>query len=79
MKLYTEEQVKDSLWKLVHPFSDGKELDEIVEKLTPIELPSDDEINKCSEKGFVVLDGSRTSNWINGAIWMRDKIQGGSK
>jgi hypothetical protein len=65
MKLYTEEQVKSLLNKMNVIYS--------LEDLTPIELPSDEEIDDRSysdeqEKGF-----------RNGAKWMRDKTYGGNK
>jgi hypothetical protein len=52
---------------------------ELIEKLTPIELPSDEEIedNKFplnSPEQELYNDG-----WEEGAKWMRDKIQGGNK
>ena len=74
MKLYTEEQVKEIYFKGVHNgrlHIEGKCSDE-VELLTPIELPSDEEI-----------DYTETQMPMNtfevGAKWMRDKIQGGNK
>ena len=81
MKLYTEEQVKDlNYWKnnaeedyLTTPISVLKYISEL-EKLTPIELPSDEEIEECSEKGYVKIDGNRILNWINGAKWMKEQI-----
>ena len=78
MKLYTEEQVKHAIQMarasqnlFTTPFIYDKY--EILEQLTPIELPSDEEIDDRSysdeqEKGF-----------RNGAKWMRDKIQGTNK
>jgi len=66
------------MYKLVHPFSDGKEIDEIVTKLIPIELPSDDEVNEeahnYAKKYKAVLP--QIAALIYGAQWMRDKIQG---
>jgi hypothetical protein len=71
MKLYTEEQVRtairDAYW-----CCSKLEVECVFDKLTPIVLPSDEEIHDRSysdeqEKGF-----------RNGAKWMRDKIQGGN-
>ena len=70
IKLYTQEQVLDAIEKSEIGYSGSQ----IIESLTPIELPSDEEIAENSEKGYVKLDGNRILNWINGAKWMRDKI-----
>ena len=80
MKLYTEEQVIDALWKTEHPFSDGKNVDEIMKSLTPIQLPSDEEIEEKAEFLFPtvnIMSGSTYiahKSFIEGAKWMRDKI-----
>jgi hypothetical protein len=63
MKLYTEEELKKHLYN---------HSDEFFEKLTPIKLPSDEEIEKQSLK----IDIEYT--FCDGAKWMRDKIQGGN-
>jgi hypothetical protein len=88
MKLYTEEQVKEIYFKGVHNgrlHIEGKCGDEIG-LLTPIELPSDEEIEKFINtlpftKGLD--DGQYNDGVIYGAIigidWMRNKIQGGNK
>jgi hypothetical protein len=73
MKLYTEEQVRQMLIKmdeftLLH-------INRLMDELTPIELPSDEEIiseNQLSEFN------SEDVAYYNGAKWMRDKIQGGN-
>jgi len=78
MKLYTEEQVKEIYFKGVHNgrlHIEGKCSDE-VELLTPIELPSVDEVKKIME--FDEFDPYDVS-YLGGAIWMRDKIQGGEQ
>jgi hypothetical protein len=86
MKLYTEEQVKEIYFKGVHNgrlHIEGKCSDE-VESLTPIELPSDEEIAKEATDLF----GKTTKIYISiiqckafkgGAKWMRNKIQGGEQ
>ena len=65
MKLYIEADLK----KVISIYSEEYKTstDEILKELnlTPIELPSDEEINK--------LIGVE---WWEGAKWMRDKIQG---
>ena len=65
MKLYTEEQVR----KVLHP--DLFHL--ILPQMTPIELPSDEEIEESSYK----MSGnnvSPSSNFIIGAYWMKEQI-----
>jgi len=74
MKLYTEEQVKEIYFKGVHNgrlHIEGKCSDE-VELLTPIELPSDEEIDYAETQ-------MPMNTFEVGAKWMRDKIQGGNK
>lgn len=74
MKLYTEEQVR-----MLDINCGNATLDEVIECLTPIELPSDEEILKESDEFEL---NSRVSLGMHisfelGAKWMRDKIQGG--
>jgi hypothetical protein len=68
MKLYTEEQVINAL-QLAH--SNISLLQNIIERrLTPIELPSDEEINEAGKGHCTFLP-----SFVYGAKWMRDKIQ----
>ena len=80
MKLYTEEQVRkainDAYW-----CCSKLEVECVFDKLTPIELPSDDEIDE--ESPYVPNDASidfwaHKEGFLDGAKWMRDKIQGGN-
>ena len=70
MKLYTEEQVKDAFIKGILKGMAGSTLstyelfEMYINDLTPIELPSDEEIEK------ELLFG----DMINGAIWMKKQI-----
>ena len=95
MKLYTEEQVlkmlevcRDSdLYEHILTFED------ILKTETPIELPSDEEIDKESEVLYPINKGgsmwmpsrydidknNRQEGFLEGAKWMRDKIQGYNK
>lgn len=83
MKLYTEEEVRKAieLSRDTHPEGRGYmqrdeydySMDEVFELLTPIELPSDEEIQQES------LKSDFEYTFRNGANWMRDKIQGGNK
>jgi hypothetical protein len=67
MKLYTEEQVIEAM-KLARHTYDTK--DEIFKRFTPIELPSDEEIDELLErKSSVNLLG-----FITGVKWMKEQI-----
>ena len=70
MKLYTEEEIKRGL---DNPVTFDMTTDEFINSLTPIELPSDEDIQKES------LKSDFEYTFRNGAKWMRDKIQGGNK
>jgi hypothetical protein len=74
MKLYTEEDLK----KVISIYSEEYKTstDEILKELnlTPIELPTDEEIIEIYND-LVNFD----TDWIIGAIWMRNKIQGGEQ
>jgi hypothetical protein len=66
MKLYTEEQVKSLLNKMNVIYS--------LEDLTPIKLPSDEEIYEQAKS-----QSTFAPSFIYGAEWMRNKIIGGNK
>ena len=75
MKLYTEEQVRLAMY-----FARGhnKMTDsQFIDSLTPIELPSDEEIKDASIKYYV--NKSACFYFEIGAKWMRDKIKLGNK
>ena len=65
MKLYTEEQILEFLEDRIIFDSDD------LEDLTPIELPSDEEIldEAYAQRAMVF-------SFTDGAKWMRNKIQG---
>jgi transcriptional regulator of met regulon len=71
MKLYTEEEIVNFLKK---EFADEINAETFMQNLTPIELPSDEDIIKDSKYKSLAGIG-----WIEGAKWMRDKIQGGNR
>jgi hypothetical protein len=80
MKLYTEEQVRQAI-KMAdkyHHILDSEE-SEIISILEPIELPSDEEIDELFPKTNTLYEALGRSGMIEGAKWMRDKIQGGNK
>jgi hypothetical protein len=82
MKLYTEEEVRDA----IEMAREGiRSKDSIIDTLNfmkpPIELPSDEGIKKIMELDdmeFDEFDPYHVSH-LDGAKWMRDKIQGGNK
>lgn len=89
MKLYTKEQVKVMLGKArLHNMDDTEMFtdDYLIEQQTPIELPSDEEI-EAYLKSFPYTkhldDGQYNDGVIVGAElaieWMKNKIQGGNK
>lgn len=68
MKLYTEEQVREIL-KSTHIHTDN-DVDMILPKFTPIELPSDEEIKKQS-----IGNATFAPSFINGAQYVIEQIQ----
>ena len=92
MKLYTEEQVRQMLsiyMANVLLDVDGKmpTVDEILNYRTPIELPSDEEIegqsrNHCNIKQDLIIDYEeryykdfqKYDAFIDGAKWMKEQI-----
>lgn len=91
MKLYAEEQVMNAL-RLAH--SHIKPLQYVVDTLIPIELPSNEEIEDESNKEYQEQEQSYEnsieffsfnnsnylkSGFVEGAKWIRNKIQGGQK
>ena len=69
MKLYTEEELRKHLYNHDESF---------FEQLTPIELPSDEGIKKIMELDDMEFDEFDPYHLahLEGAKWMRDKIQG---
>lgn len=68
IKFYTEEQVKQCLDDYFS-FRDGA-IYYALSKMTPIELPSDEKIEKVAEKTLSV----NLIGFITGAKWMREQI-----
>jgi hypothetical protein len=92
MKLYTEEQLiqafksgmnacmKHKDWALAINYPNKIELLEFMQSLTPIEIPSDEEIEDESGKYYDNNAAKAHDYYFElGAKWMRDKIQGGNK
>ena len=65
-KLYTEEQVREVLSNMLLT---TEQVESIFEELTPIELPSDEEIEKVSN----------SQSHYEGAMWFKYKILNQSK
>ena len=85
MKLYTEYQVREILKKAFwQDFNEGDTEQSIISELTPIELPTLEEIEL---KSVEYSTNTETKEFYkdccwdfqNGAKWMRDKIKGGNK
>jgi len=77
MKLYTKEMFLIAAEKCEVSMIDAKHIMQYIDEyVTPIELPSDEEIEeKINNDIFIESD----EDFFNGAIWMRDKIQGGGQ
>lgn len=79
MKLYTEEQVSVAINAAK---ANPEQAYLILAMLTPIELPSDEEIHKLSPHQIGDSNNSWDigfhNGWTQSAKWMRDKIQGGN-
>jgi hypothetical protein len=74
MKLYTEEQVRNMLDTFIL-FTGNEDANDYIEYMTPIELPSDEEIKK--EMGYDEFDPYHRA-YFAGIGHMRDKINGGN-
>jgi hypothetical protein len=81
VKLYTEEQVLQIIGNLNREYFVTPE--ELLEemKLTPMELPTDEEIKKMMELDGMEFDefDPYDVSYLGGATWMRDKIKGGEQ
>lgn len=78
MKLYTEEQVIEFTMAMISQYEFGNKnihnrelLKESLDNKKPIELPSDEEIEK-EVKDYIVANNKM--NFINGAKWMKEQI-----
>ena len=80
MKLYTKNDLIVAIGLTRHG-NPNWSIDEIVNDITPIELPSDEEIKKMMESDGMEFDecDPYDVSYLGGATWMRDKIQGGNK
>ena len=81
MKLYTELEIRKLLNEILMLSSS---VDDAINSLTPIELPSDEEIEKAAEKesevqGWGIYDGTSEQygikhSFINCAKWMKEQM-----
>ena len=88
MKLYTEEQVKESFksgFRLAMETDGGlKEgQEEFINSITPIELPSDEDIDKASmvinKDGLSCENDFARDSFKEGAKWMKEQIKNQNK
>ena len=69
MKLYTEQQIKTALYLSSNcPLATNCE---VLNQLTPIELPSDEKIRENADK--YTIDDNTYYSFINGAKWMKER------
>lgn len=72
MKLYTKEMFLIAAEKCDVSMIDAKHIMQYIDEyVTPIELASDEEIDKAI---FLYMDSLAKAGFIDGAKWMRDKI-----
>jgi hypothetical protein len=85
--------MKHKDWALAINYPNKIELSEYMQSINSIELPSDEEIDRESEVLYPINKGgsmwmpsrydidkkNRQEGFLDGAKWMRDKIQGGNK
>ena len=87
MKLYTEEQLRQAFidgmkFIAVHPLKYEQDANEYMSSLTPIELPSDEEIEDYAKEFVLSHDFSALTNpnhlanrcFQLGAKWMKEQI-----
>ena len=83
MKLYTKEMFLKAAEKCEVSMIDANHIMQYIDEyVTPIELPSDEEIEEASP--YVPKDAhdyyfGDKQGFIDGAKWMRDKIKGGEQ
>jgi hypothetical protein len=78
MKLYTEEQVREIIERA--ELNQHLTYGDVLDGIFPIELPSDEEIDKANGYAYYGKpNGGKYIAFNEGAKWMRDKIQGGDK
>lgn len=79
MKLYTEEQVHSAMLLALGRhgiYIPNKHYQDLIDLLTPMELPSDEEIINEAQIKLLSFD---MASFQFGAMWLKDKILGGNK
>lgn len=81
MKLYTEEQLRETISNTVRIINSKKTwtYDDVINLMRPIELPSADEILYESQGVFVNRIDMYEEGFIDGAEWVVNKIKGGEQ
>ena len=74
MKLYTEEQIAEAVMFGRWGGTMKKDYEEFLNKLTPIELPSDEEIEEYDDGSTKLNPRTYYDAFQEGAKWMKDKI-----
>ena len=83
MKLYTELQVREAISKAdVHYNIHPNDIENAINLLTPIELPSDEEIKEYSDRYSTIHEDVSdklgkylvSASHIDGANWMKEQI-----
>ena len=69
MKLYTEEQIKEAMFLYKAPIRPL--VQQVLEQLTPIELPSDDDMTNASNH---CKDGQVKVGFLRGVLWYQEQI-----
>ena len=81
MKLYTEKDIANAVMFGRWGGTTKKEYEDFLKKITHIELPSDEEIYNEAQikKDNIKLLPFDMASFQFGAMWLKDKIQGGNK
>jgi hypothetical protein len=79
-KLYTKEMFLIAAEKCEVSIIDAKHIMQYIDEyVTPIQLPTDEEIEKFAQQKYHDVEDSRWFEPLQvGAKWMRDKIKGGN-
>ena len=77
-KLYTKEMFLIAAEKCEVSIIDAKHIMQYIDEyVTPIQLPTDEEIEDVAYESFIT--DSAKMGFAKGAQWMRDKIKGGQE
>ena len=73
MKLYTEEQVREAIMSInTFKYILDSHIDDIIDSLTPIELPSDEEIGKGCKEWYNKPSFTIGAKWVINHIKQQD-------